>query len=106
MRWFPKTAVLAVSALTAAIGLPGAAAGSAPTRSHRVLIPFAANASQNWSGYNQGSQARGGVLFHEVAGDWTVPTPSQHKVGQAEFSSDWIGIGGGCVNATCTVGDN
>jgi hypothetical protein len=106
MRLFPRSAVLAVSALTAAIGLPGAAAGSAPLLSHHAVIRLAANESQNWSGYNQGSQARGGVLFHEVAGDWTVPTPSQHKAGQAEYSSDWIGIGGGCVNAKCTIGDN
>jgi Peptidase A4 family len=35
-----------------------------------------------------------------------VPTPSQHKRGQAEYSSDWVGIGGGCVDAGCTIGDN
>jgi hypothetical protein len=35
-----------------------------------------------------------------------VPTVSQHTHGQAEDSSDWIGIGGGCVDATCLVGDN
>ena len=70
------------------------------------MIPFAANKSQNWSGYNQGSQALGGVMFHQVAGDWTVPTPSFHRAGEAEYSSDWIGIGGGCVNAACTIGDN
>jgi hypothetical protein len=84
----------------------GTTATSAPALSHRLVIPFAANASQNWSGYNQGSAALGGVLFHQVAGDWTVPTPSQHRAGEAEYSSDWVGIGGGCVNAACTVGDN
>src|SRR6266851_3497450 len=62
MRSFRRTAVLAVSALTAAIGLPGAAASSAPLLSHRVVMRVAANASQNWSGYNQGSQALGGVM--------------------------------------------
>jgi hypothetical protein len=71
-----------------------------------LILPFAANKSTNWSGYNQGSQALGGKMFHSVAGDWTVPTPSAHKAGEAEYSSDWIGIGGGCVNASCSIGDN
>jgi hypothetical protein len=35
-----------------------------------------------------------------------VPTASSHTKGQDEFSSDWIGIGGGCVDANCMVGDN
>jgi hypothetical protein len=35
-----------------------------------------------------------------------VPTASSHTRGQDEFSSDWIGIGGGCVDANCMVGDN
>jgi Peptidase A4 family len=72
---------------------------------HGVVIPFAANQSTNWSGYNQGSLALGGVLFHEVAADWTVPTPSQHKAGEAEYSSDWVGIGGGCVDQNCLTED-
>lgn len=106
MTWVRGATVLAVSSLIAAIGSPGLPAASAPLLSHRPIVRFAANESQNWSGYNQGSQARGGVLFHEIAGDWTVPTPYRHKAGEAEFSSDWIGIGGGCVDAGCGVGDN
>jgi hypothetical protein len=110
MNWSRRAAmlmmpVLAVASATAASGASTVAA-SAPAIGHRVVIPFSANESQNWSGYNQGSQARGGVTFHEVAGDWTVPTPTFHKAGEAEYSSDWIGIGGGCVDAACTVGDN
>jgi hypothetical protein len=65
-----------------------------------------ANQSGNWFGYNQGSLALGGKLFTSISGDWTVPTPSQHTPGQAEDSSDWIGIGGGCVDANCLVGDS
>lgn len=34
-----------------------------------------------------------------------MPTVSQHTSGQAEASSDWIGMGGGCVDADCTVTD-
>jgi hypothetical protein len=63
-------------------------------------------ASSNWFGYNQGSLELGGTLFNSITGDWTVPTATTHTRGQAESSSDWIGIGGGCVDAACTVGDN
>jgi hypothetical protein len=35
-----------------------------------------------------------------------VPAATQHTAGQAESSSDWIGIGGGCIDAACTLGDN
>jgi hypothetical protein len=68
-----------------------------------------ANQSNNWSGYNQGSLEQGGTppkLFSSIGGQWTVPTATQHTAGQAEFSSDWIGIGGGCVDSGCTVTDS
>ena len=106
MRCLRTACGLALSALVAASVSVGAAAANAPALSHRLVIPFGANKSQNWSGYNQGSEALGGKLFHEVAGDWTVPTPNPHRAGEAEYSSDWIGIGGGCVDAGCTIGDN
>jgi hypothetical protein len=104
--WFRRAAGLMLSVLAIGGVSAGTAASSASARDHGLVIPFAANKSQNWSGYNQGSQELGGVLFHQVAGDWTVPTPSQHRAGEAEYSSDWIGIGGGCVDAACTIGDN
>ena len=104
--WFRRAAGLTLSVLAVASVSVGTAAASAPALSHRLVIPFAAGQSQNWSGYNQGSVTQGGTMFHEVAGDWTVPTPSAHAAGQAEYSSDWIGIGGGCVNAACSIGDN
>jgi hypothetical protein len=28
-----------------------------------------------------------------------------HKAGENEYSSSWVGIGGGCVTAGCTVTD-
>jgi peptidase A4-like protein len=65
-----------------------------------------ANQSSNWFGYNQGTLEQGGKQFHSITGDWTVPAASRHRAGQAAASSDWIGIGGGCVDANCTVGDN
>jgi hypothetical protein len=63
------------------------------------------NESSNWFGYNQGSLEQGGKQFNAIAGDWTVPTAKQHTHAQDEYSSDWIGIGGGCVDANCMVGD-
>jgi hypothetical protein len=62
--------------------------------------------SNNWFGYNQGALEQGGKLFNSITGDWTVPTATQHTAGQDEASSDWIGIGGGCIDANCTVGDS
>jgi hypothetical protein len=63
------------------------------------------NTSSNWFGYNQGALEQGGKLFNSVAAQWTVPTATQHTAGQAEASSDWIGIGGGCIDAGCTATD-
>jgi peptidase A4-like protein len=73
----------------------------------RFVQPSAhANQSNNWSGYNQGSLEQGGKLFSSISANWTVPTASQHASGQAEYSSDWIGIGGGCLDAGCTATDS
>jgi hypothetical protein len=33
-------------------------------------------------------------------------TASSHTKGQDQFSSNWIGIGGGGIDANCMVGDN
>jgi hypothetical protein len=64
------------------------------------------NQSNNWFGYNQGTLEQGTKLFNSISGDWTVPAASQHAAGQAEASSDWIGIGGGCIDAGCTATDS
>ena len=85
-----------------------AAASAAPASHGQFLHPVHVNANQsnNWFGYNIGTLERGGTLFNAITGDWTVPAASQHTSGQAESSSDWIGIGGGCIDAGCTAGDN
>src|SRR5919201_1575333 len=62
--------------------------------------------SNNWFGYNQGTLEQRGKLFHSITGDWTVPTATQHTSGKNEYSSDWIGIGGGCVTANCSFTDS
>jgi hypothetical protein len=104
-------ALIALLAATgAAFGLTASAAAgsSASLSAHGQLLHVVANTNQssNWFGYNLGTLERGATLFNSITGDWTVPTVSQHTGGQDEYSSDWIGIGGGCVDAGCTVGDN
>jgi len=87
--------------------------GQASARTHSVHQPqfhppiAALNASQssNWSGYNQGTLEKNNTLFHSVSGHWTVPAATAHTKGQAEYSSSWLGIGGGCVNSGCSVTD-
>lgn len=106
----------AAAALLAASALPSATAGAATakrpgplriTSAHGQLIqPFATNTSENWSGYQQGVLDKKDTLFHSISGTWVVPKATQHTKGQAEDAADWIGIGGGCDNSTCTVTDN
>ena len=72
---------------------------------HRPIISVGASQSSNWSGYNQGALEKS-TTFHGVAGDWVVPTASEHKANEAEYSSSWVGIGGGCLDTSCTAGDN
>jgi hypothetical protein len=77
----------------------------APSRpTARPIVVVAANQSFNWSGYVQGSLEKG-KTFHSIAATWLVPTATPHRSGEAEYSSSWIGIGGGCVNTDCTVTD-
>jgi Peptidase A4 family len=102
---------VATSALTLAVT---AGAASAAPRSHGQPlhlvssgpgVHFHTDQSSNWFGYNQGTLEQGSKLFNSISGTWTVPTASQHTKGQAESSSTWIGIGGGCIDSGCTVGD-
>jgi Peptidase A4 family len=107
------TAVAGLLAVALAAGglLPSGA--SALPDSHGNVVKLVrpglranANESSNWFGYNQGMLERGGKRFHSISGDWKVPKTTQHKRGRAESSSTWIGIGGGCVDANCNIGDN
>jgi hypothetical protein len=106
-RW-RLLAFLSASLAACAIVAPSASALS----SHGQLLRLAphlrahTNQSSNWFGYNQGTLEQGNKLFNSIAGAWTVPTATQHTSGQAEYSSDWIGIGGGCIDAGCTATDS
>src|SRR5436190_19190766 len=100
---------VALVALTCGVA---ATSASAALRSHGQVIHIVkpgigakTNQSNNWFGYNQGTLEQGGTMFHSISGDWTVPTASSHTPGTDDASSDWIGIGGGCIDASCTVGD-
>jgi hypothetical protein len=100
-------------ALTASAGMAAglAANAAAAPAAHGDIVKIVkprinANQSTNWFGYNQGTLEQGGKQFHSITGTWTVPKATQHVGGQDEYSSTWIGIGGGCVDANCLVGDN
>jgi hypothetical protein len=115
MRSIPRrarTRLAAALILAGALSCAFAGAAAADPLAHGHTIQVApghaavnANQSTNWFGYNQGAIEQGGKLFNSISGDWTVPTAGAHKRGQAAYSSDWIGIGGGCVDASCLVGD-
>jgi Peptidase A4 family len=100
-----RLAVALVSVLAIVLVAPPASA--APARIHGgTIVAVNANQSANWFGYNQGSIEQGGKLFNSITGTWNVPTATPHTSGEDEYSSTWIGIGGGCVDANCLVGDN
>jgi hypothetical protein len=107
-----RRARAAIAALMSAFVVGGsgavAAAGvSGPALIHPPIIVVGANQSSNWSGYNQGSlEQEGNPMFHSVSATWRVPKAKQHKAGEAEYSSTWIGIGGGCVDANCQITDS
>jgi hypothetical protein len=104
----PLPVLLATTLLTLGLGAASASAW-APRGQLLHLGPRLranTNTSSNWFGYDQGTLEQGGKLFNSVTAQWTVPTATQHTPGQAEDSADWIGIGGGCIDAGCTATDS
>jgi len=77
---------------------------SAPPHAARMIVVAATNQSFNWSGYQQGVFEKG-TPFRSISADWIVPRARQHRAGEAEYSSSWIGIGGGCLDTSCTSSD-
>lgn len=103
---------VALTAVTALVAASPAGAEPLPIfnpfyafRAPTAGVPAAGGKSTNWFGYQQNVGDTGGRPFRAVSGDWTVPTVRRHKPGQIEASSDWVGIGGGCVNNRCTTTD-
>jgi Peptidase A4 family len=94
----------AFASVVGAALLNGPAGAAATAVYHSPIVAIDASQSSNWSGYNQGAAAVH-HKFNSVSGTWVVPTATQHTAGEQEFSSTWIGIGGGCVNSSCSVTD-
>ena len=83
---------------------PGAEGAIRPRRG--VMVRLGAQESSNWAGYDQGMLEAGKTTgFHQVSAKWVVPKATQHTPGRAEYSSTWVGTGGGCIDVNCTVGD-
>jgi hypothetical protein len=103
-------AAVTVGVAVAALGAGSASAAGVTAHGQLLHLAHGArlntNQSSNWFGYSQGTLEQGSKLFNSISGDWTVPAATAHTSGQAEASSDWIGIGGGCVDAGCTVTDS
>lgn len=100
----------AALAAAAAMVSQGLASSASPLPSSNLVsgatqTRWGYSQSNNWSGYNQGIVEKK-TLFKQISATWTVPTATQAKSGQAEFSSSWVGIGGGCLNVTCLASDN
>jgi hypothetical protein len=110
--WLSTRLAASVTVALAAVAVGAGSANAAGLTAHGQLLHLApglklnANQSSNWFGYSQGTLEQGSKLFNSISGDWTVPAATQHTAGTAEASSDWIGIGGGCVDAGCTVTDS
>jgi hypothetical protein len=110
-RHAPRTllAGAAAAGLALATGLLATPAGAAGHRTIGLVrgahVGFGMTQSNNWSGYNKGLlETR--TPFHAISGQWVVPTATHRVAGRAEYSSTWIGIGGGCLNTSCTVTDS
>src|SRR5437879_6878250 len=86
------------------ISLLFAPGSSAHSISARPIAVVAAHQSFNWAGYVQGALEKN-KTFHSITATWIVPTATPHRPGEAEYSSSWIGIGGGCVDAACSITD-
>ena len=95
MRWAAPFLLVALAALPL----------STSTATARPIVVVAANQSFNWAGYVQGALGKN-TTFHSISATWVVPTATPHQPGEAEYSSSWIGIGGGCVDAACSIGDD
>jgi hypothetical protein len=93
----------------AAVALSFATLGAQPAVAaavHRPIAVVGASQSNNWSGYNQGTLEKDNAQFHSITGQWVVPTATLAPHRSHGHSSTWVGIGGGCVNADCSVTDS
>jgi hypothetical protein len=102
-----RRALLFVSAV--AISLAMLPAGARTTLRPAVqpgrIVSLGAMQSSNWAGHSVSYLSNGHKFITQVSGGWTVPTATAHVAGEAEYSVNWVGIGGGCVDASCLIVD-
>ena len=96
--WGYRAGLVLAAAGLVALGIGGAAPARASARVNTAN-------SGNWSGYNVNILQDGLAPVTSVSATWTVPKVSQMTPGQAENSAAWVGIGGGCLDPSCTAGD-
>jgi len=104
--WFRRAtglvlAVLAVSGMSLTT-----AAASASVRNHGLVVRFAANKSQNWSGYNQGSHGarRHRCSMKSPATGRPDAEPTSSRRSRVLLRLDRHRCG--CVDTACSIGDN
>lgn len=97
--------LIALAAMALVVGSASPGGAAAMSAHGDPLVRLNTNQSSNWGGYMQGSIEKGLKVFTQIAGDWVVPTATQHAARTAEYSSVWIGIGGGCLDANCLTQD-
>ncbi|MFZ0667193.1 MAG: G1 family glutamic endopeptidase [Acidimicrobiales bacterium] len=103
-------AIGTVSVLTLAFAAPSNALATPEVAGTTVHVANGAprwgdTQSDNWSGYDLGYLSTN-TLYTSISGTWIVPTAKQETSGQAEHGATWIGIGGGCLNTSCSESDN
>lgn len=103
-HWRTHVAAATAGAVAALLYVPGhlsreIVGGQLPT-----IIAMRAGQSNNWAGYAIGALDRGGATFHGVSAEWTVPAAASQGRGP-NASAVWVGIGGGCVDRSCTSTD-
>lgn len=96
--------MLGCSLVHVGMGNLGASARRAAVFSTGPVEVLATGQSNNWSGYDQGVLSVG-HMFSQASAAWTVPTATQAVPGQAEDAATWVGIGGGCMNSSCSLTD-
>jgi hypothetical protein len=66
--------------------------------------------TSNWAGY-AAAQFETGQIYTAAQGSWTVPTltfeanDNDPRSLRTQYSATWVGIGGFCEDANCTIGD-
>lgn len=102
----PGAAVLALAAaLATGPGAAGASSVAGVAVTAGVISPIDSGQSNNWAGYGQGFLEKK-ALVQSVSGEWIVPTATFHAGGPAsQNSATWVGIGGGCIEPSCTLTD-